>query len=223
MSLSLCTPCLPFQTKIFKIIRLKVWEQLYYHALRRYGKNIYHIYISFFFSLKTNVSLKIVNKDNGNMFCYKYVSFLFGSTQNDKIDVSNILACDIIAQKDFEVFSCIVCKNLTFLLFVSHKDRIRCAKVVKRKAIWWRLESTPKGLHLPSNSCSVVSQNSNLLQYLMFNMDEMHFSNKLLQRKIFVNSSLFIVLKQIVIKKFSLIYKGLRTKFYKFSGFCWRR
>ena len=45
-------------------------------------------------------------------------------------------------------------------------------------------------------------------------MDEMHFSNKLLQRKIFVNSSLFIVLKQIVIKKFSLIYKGLRTKFF---------
>ena len=102
-------------------------------------------YLYFFFPFL--VSLKIVNKDNGNMFCYKYVSFLSGSTQNDKIDVSNILACDIIAQKDFEVFSCNVCKNLTFLLFVSHKDRIRCAKVVKRKAIWWRLESTPWGLH----------------------------------------------------------------------------
>ena len=68
--------------------------------------------------------------------CFATNMFLFiRSTQNDKFDVSNILACDIIAQKDFEVFSCIVCKNLTFLLFVSHKDRIRCAKVVKRKAI----------------------------------------------------------------------------------------
>ena len=132
--------------KYFKLYGLKYescYVTMYFDDTKKY---LSYIYFFFPFLLQPMYLSKLSIKIMGT--CFATNTFLFiRSTQNDKFDVSNILACDIIAQKDFEVFSCIVCKNLTFLLFVSHKDRIRCAKVVKRKAIWWRLESTPYGLH----------------------------------------------------------------------------
>ena len=143
MSSSLCTTCLPFQTKIFQIIRLKVWELLCYHVLRRYEK---YIYFFFPFLLQPIYLSKLSIKIMGTCFATNMFLFYLIDTKWQNRCVKHSSLWHYSTKRLWSLLMhCL--KNLTFLLFVSHEDRIRCAKVVKRKAIWWRLESTPYGLH----------------------------------------------------------------------------